>query len=511
MLSDSLPGLLAERGAIHPDRVALIDPKTGACRSYGELAGDAERIAGTLLAYGILPSDRVVLLGDHTVDAWQVLAGLARAGVVPVLLNWRLTENDLALIVEDAGSRLIVSTNRWHELAAEVSTRTGARHLTTEEIVNSESTHTQLPLPDPESTAVQMYTSGTTGLPKGVCTTHRNLMALLDVLTGELPGFAADSRLLVAAPMFHIAGYGFGLGSLAVGSPLYLLEQFDAVTTLEVIERHAITHTLLVPAMLQMVVTAQNAGQTDTSSLRGLLYGGSPMSVALMRLVTQVLGCPMTQAYGMTETTGIATLLRFDDHKRGLAGESASAVGRLASAGRPILGTSVSIDCPDKTGAGEILVRSPMVMSGYWRRPEETASVLREGGWLGTGDIGRIDADGYLHVVDRKKDLVITQGENVFPGEVERVVVEHPAVIEAAVIGVPDATYGEALCAVVELVEGSDLTLAELQEHCRGRLARFKVPRQLEVVQILPRTPSGKVLRRVIRDRYWADNERQVN
>ena len=511
MLSESLPTLLAERGVIHPERVALIDPKHGAQRTFGELARDAERIAGTFQAYGILPGDRVVLLGDHTVEAWQILAGLARAGVVPVLLNWRLTEDDLALIVEDAGSRLIVSTERWHALGAQVSTRTGARHLTAEEIVESETPPTELPLPDPERTAVQMYTSGTTGLPKGVCTTHRNLMALLDVLTGELPGFAADSRLLVAAPMFHIAGYGFGLGSLAVGSPLYLLEQFDAVTTLEVVERHAITHTLLVPAMLQMVVNAPNAGQTDTSSLRGLLYGGSPMSVSLMRSVAQVLGCPMTQAYGMTETTGIATLLRFDDHERGLAGESDSAVGRLASAGRPILGTSIAIDCPDSTGAGEILVRSPMVMSGYWRRPEESAAALGEGGWLGTGDIGRMDADGYLHVVDRKKDLVITQGENVFPGEVERVVVEHPAVIEAAVIGVPDATYGEALCAVVELVEGSDLTLPELQEHCRGRLARFKVPRQLEVVQVLPRTPSGKVLRRVIRDRYWADYERQVN
>lgn len=214
---------------------------------------------------------------------------------------------------------------------------------------------------------------------------------------------------------------------------------------------------------------------------------------------------------GTTETTGIATLLPFDDHERGLAGESASAEGRLASVGRPILGTSVAIDCPDNSGAGEILVRSPMVMSGYWRRPEETASVLGEGGWLGTGDIGRIDADGYLHVVDRKEDLVTTQGENVFPGEVERVVVEHPAVTEAAVIGVPDATYGVALCASVELVEGSDLTLPELQEHCGSRLARFKVPRQLKVVQILPRTPSGKVLRRMIRDRYWADNERQVN
>jgi acyl-CoA synthetase (AMP-forming)/AMP-acid ligase II len=311
--------------------------------------------------------------------------------------------------------------------------------------------------------------------------------------------------------MFHIAGYGFGIGSLAVGSPMHLLDQFDPAVTLDVIERHSITHSLLVPAMLQMVVAAPNAGRTDTSSLRGLLYGGSPMSVSLMRSVTDVLGCAMTQAYGMTETTGIATLLRFDDHARGLAHDSDVAVDRLASAGRPVLGTSLRIDAPDGTGAGEILVRSPMVMSGYWERPDETSATLEDGGWLRTGDIGRLDPVGYLHVVDRKKDLVITKGENVFPGEVERVVVEHPAIVEAAVIGVPDAAYGEALCAVVEVVEGMRISLADLQEHCRGRIAGFKVPRHLEVVELLPRTPSGKVLRREIRDRYWADRARQVN
>lgn len=511
MLTDTISRLLAERGAIHPDRAALVDTKHGARRTYGELAGDAERIAGTLETQGVRPGDRVVLLADHTIDAWQVLAGLSRAGVVPVLLNWRLTEDDLASIVDDARSRLVLSTDRWNGLGGDVCDRTGARHLTTEELADADSPPTGLPLPDPTNTAVQMYTSGTTGLPKGVCTSHRNLTALLDVLTGELPGFAADARQLVAAPMFHIAGYGFGIGSLAVGSPMHLLDQFDPATALEVIERHSITHTLLVPAMLQMVVASPNAGRTDTSSLRGLLYGGSPMSVSLMRSVTEVLGCPLTQAYGMTETTGIATLLRFDDHARGLARETDAAVDRLASAGRPILGTCVCIDTPDSTGAGEILVRSPMVMSGYWDRPVETLSTAAEGGWFRTGDIGRLDADGYLHIVDRKNDLVITKGENVFPGEIERVVVEHPAVVEAAVIGVPDTSHGEALCAVIEVVDGAEITLADLQEHCRGRIAGFKVPRQLEVVDLLPRTPSGKVLRRVIRDGYWADRERQVN
>ena len=510
MLADTLAALVARRGQLHPDRPALVSTAGGGV-SYRQLAEDAERIAGVLRSRGIAAGDRVAILADHTLGTWRVLHGMARAGVVPVLANWRLTADELAHIVRDAESRLVLATDRWQPLAAEVASRCDVAAEPVDELADAPAAGPAGPFPEPDDTVVQMYTSGTTGLPKGVCTTHRNVLALLDVFTGELPGFASDARQMVAAPLFHIAGYGFGIGSLAVGTPMHLLEQFDPAAALAAIERHRITHTLLVPAMLQMVVAAPGAAGRDTSSLRGVLYGGSPMSVSLMRSVIDVLGCRLTQAYGMTETTGIATLLRYDDHEAGLSANCAEDGALLASAGRPVLGTSVRIDAPDGRGRGAILVRSPMVMPGYWRRPDETAAALDADGWLRTGDVGRIDERGYLHVVDRQKDLVISKGENIFPGEVERVVVEHPAVVEAAVVGVPDDEYGEALCAVVELRAGASLTLGELQELCRGQLAGFKVPRRLEVVDVLPRTPSGKVLRRVIRDGFWADRSRQVN
>lgn len=512
MLAETLTDLLARRAAIHPERSAFEDAGGGPGLDHGGAWAAACRAAGGLARRGVGPGDRVVVLADQTVDAWVFLHGAMRLGAVPVLLNWRLTVEELTAIATDARAGLVTSTPGWAAPAAGVARALGVEHLDVSDVADGRPLGGDHPLPRPDDVAVQMYTSGTTALPKGVCTTHANLLALLDLLTAELPGFAADSRHLVAAPLFHIAGFGFGVGPLAVGAPAVLLERFDPAAALDAVEHHGITHTLLVPAMLQAVCAVPGAAERDTSGLRGLLYGGSPMSVSLMETVARTLGCAMTQAYGMTETTGIASLLRFDDHAAGLAaGDDDPARQRLASAGRAAIGTELRIDGPDDTGAGEVLVRSPMTMPGYWDRPEENGVTLAEGGWLRTGDVGRLDRDGYLYLVDRKKDVVITKGENVYPGEVERVLAEHPRVVDVAVVGVPDDEHGEALCAVVQVGPDGPPTLGELQEFCRGRLAGFKLPRRLEVVDDLPRTPSGKVMRRVVREPFWADRDRQVN
>lgn len=512
MLADSLTDLLARRAAIHPERPAFVDAGGGPGLDHRGAWASACRAAGGLARRGVGPGDRVVVLADQTVDAWVLLHGAMRLGAVPVLLNWRLTVEELTAIATDARARLVASTPGWAAPATEVARALGVGHLDVSEVTDGEPLGGNHPFPRPDDVAVQMYTSGTTALPKGVCTTHANVLALLDLLTAELPGFAADTRHLVAAPLFHIAGFGFGVGPLAVGAPSVLLERFDPAAVLDAVERHRITHTLLVPAMLQAVCAVPGAAARDTSSLRGLLYGGSPMSVSLMETVARTLGCAMTQAYGMTETTGIASLLRFDDHAAGLAAPGGDAAReRLASAGRAAIGTELRIDDPDASGAGEVLVRSPMTMPGYWDRPAENAATLAEGGWLRTGDVGRLDRDGYLYLIDRRKDLVITKGENVYPGEVERVLAEHPRVVDVAVVGVPDDEHGEALCAVVQAGPDGPPTLTELQEFCRGRLAGFKLPRRLEVVDDLPRTPSGKVMRRVVREPFWADRDRQVN
>ncbi len=514
MLADSLPELLATRARIHPERPALVDARTGATLSYGELHRSANAVADRLAGEGIRAGDRITLLCDQTIDAWQVLYGAMSAGAVPVLANWRLAPGEIAAIVADSRSTEVLSTSRWSELAEGVADGLGLPARSTRELVtgSGDAAGTAAPRVRPDDIAVQMYTSGTTSLPKGVCSTHLNLLALLDTLSSELPGFAADSRHLVAAPLFHIAGFGFGIGPLAVGAPAVLLGEFDPAAVLDAIEQHHITHSLLVPAMLQAVVGVPGSSGRDTSSLRGILYGGSPISRALLEQVDAVLGCPLTQAYGLTETSGIATMLRFDDHRRGLdAAEDATEAVRLASAGRPIPGTEVRVADPDATGAGEVLVRSPMVMQGYWQRPDADARAIDPDGWFSTGDIGRIDDKGYLFLVDRADDKVVTKGENVYPGEVERVLAEHPAVAEVAVVGVPDDEHGELLCAVVAAVPGTRPDLDELQSWCRGRLAGFKLPRRLELVAELPRTPSGKVLRRVVREPFWADHDRRVN
>ncbi|MFZ4519897.1 MAG: class I adenylate-forming enzyme family protein [Microthrixaceae bacterium] len=512
MLADSLTDLLARRATIHPERPAFVDAAGGPGLDHRGAWDATCRVAGALAVRGVRPGERVVVLADQTVDAWVFLHGAMRLGAVPVLLNWRLTVEELIPIAADARARLVATTPARAPLGAAVASGLGVEHVGTAAVDGADPLPDDVPFPGADDVAVQMYTSGTTALPKGVCTTHANVLALLDLLTAELPGYAADTRHLVAAPLFHIAGFGFGVGPLAVGAPAVLLERFDPAAVLDALEEHGITHTLLVPAMLQAVCAVPGAAERDTAALRGLLYGGSPMSVALMATVAATLGCPMTQAYGMTETTGIASLLRFDDHAAGLAAAGDDpARQRLASAGRAAIGTELRIDQPDATGAGEVLVRSPMTTPGYWDRPAENAATIEADGWLRTGDVGRLDADGFLFLVDRQKDMVITKGENVFPGEVERVLAEHPLVVDVAVVGIPDEEHGEALCAVVQVGPDGAPTLGDLQAFCRDRLAGFKLPRRLEVVDDLPRTPSGKVMRRVVREPFWADRDRQVN
>jgi len=519
-LAATLVDQLAELARIHPERLALRDGQSPTALNYRELESAATGAARALLVRGVGRNDRIAVFADQTPEVWVALHGALRLGAVPVLVNWRLTVIEATQIVRDSGARLVVATDRWTDLARSVAEQCGAEVVSARTLVEEGATAnaSRLPdRPDPSDVAVQLYTSGTTSLPKWVCNTHCNVMGLLAVLSSELPGFAADTRHLVVAPLFHIAGFGFGVGALAVGAPIILLEQFDPAAVLDLIEAHRITHSLLVPAMLQAVVAVDGATERDASSLRGVLYGGSPMSLSLMRSVRDVLGCPLTQAYGMTETTGIATLLRFDDHTAGLdadavgAANDDAALTRLASAGRVLPGTEVRIDDPDSSGAGEVLVRSAMVMSEYWNRPEANTSTIDADGWLHTGDIGRLDADGYLFLVDRKNDTIITKGENVFPGEVERVLVEHPSVRDVAVVGIPDDSFGEMLCAVVEAVPGSAPTLQELQAFARDRLAGFKLPRRLEIVDELPRTPSGKVMRRLVREPFWADQERRIH
>ena len=358
--------------------------------------------------------------------------------------------------------------------------------------------------------ALQLYTSGTTGMPKGAMLTHDNLWRMHTAIVDEWR-LDASSVSLCALPLFHIAGLIQVVAPMIAGCPTILHREFRPAAFLDALGRHRVTHTALVPAMLQSVLAAPELRDADTSSLRVMAYGAAPISEDVLARAVSAFGCDFFGVYGLTEITGPAVLLRPGDHR--LDGPHR---GRLRSAGTPLGGIEVRIVDPG-TGrdaavgeVGEVWLRGPTVMAGYWNRPKETAAVITTDGWLRSGDAGYLDEDGYLYIHDRIKDMIVTGGENVYPAEVENALMSHAGVADAAVIGVPDERWGEAVKAVVVRAPGSHVTDVELIEACRQRLARFKCPTSVVFVDALPRNPSGKVLKREVRAPYWRNRERHV-
>ncbi len=358
---------------------------------------------------------------------------------------------------------------------------------------------------------MQLYTSGTTGLPKGVMLTNANLSTAISEanVTFHITG---DTVSLVAMPLFHIGGSGWALCAMSGGGRSIILRDVDPNVLLGLIASERITEMFVVPAVLMLLLATPALQDTDLSSLRIIFYGASPISEDVLVKCMQTFGCAFCQVYGMTETTGAITSLAFEDHdpdgpRRGL----------LRSAGKPHASVALRVVDPD-TGSdsalgevGEVWTRSPYNMAGYWGKPEETSATLDANGWLRTGDAGYFDADGYLYLHDRIKDMVVSGGENVYPAEVENVLLSYPAIVDAAVIGVPDAKWGETVKAIVVLAPGDTLDEAGVIEHCRGVLAHYKCPTSVEAIDTLPRNPSGKILKRELRAPYWAGKERSIN
>ena len=351
------------------------------------------------------------------------------------------------------------------------------------------------------------YTGGTTGRPKGVMLSHGNLLANAQhnlVATGHRP----EDRFLHVPPMFHVAGTSNVFACTWVGTRQVLLPRFDPAAVLAAIERERITHMALVPTMLAMLLDAPEFAGADLSSLRNVQYAASPISPELQRRVLEHLPCELAQFYGMTEAAPTVTHLTPQDHR--------DAPGRLASMGAPVPGVQVEVrgvggDPLPAGEIGELWIRGPNIMLGYWNRPDATAEALVDG-WYRSGDIVRSDGDGYLFMVDRAKDMIISGGENVYSIEVESVLSEHPDVLEAAVFGIPDARWGEAVHAVVTVRPGAAPSAEALCEHARRRIAGFKVPRSIDVRgEPLPKSGAGKVLKAELRKPYWAGRERLVS
>ena len=489
--------LLRWRARRHPDLPATwFQERT---RTFGELDASSSALgAGLVEELGIKPGDRVAILDKNSDDYLELLFALDKAGAVGVPVNWRLTANEVGKVVDDAAPVALVVGEEFRTSADQV----GCRVLGFGELPRDGAD----PRRDSEEAVTwQLYTSGTTGLPKGAMLSNRNLFGLTGTVGFEAPELTEGARALVAMPLYHIGGCGWALAVLTTGSTAVVVREVIPQELLHVIAEQRVNSGFLVPAVLLFLTQLPDVQSADLSSLQNILYGASPISQELLRRSIEVFKCRFTQVYGLTETTGAITALRFEDHQ----GQ------RLLSCGRPMFGAEIKVvDALDEEvppgQIGEIVYRGSGVMQGYWGRPEDTATTIRNG-WLHTGDAGTMDAHGFVYIRDRIKDMIVSGGENIYPAELESVLADHPDVADVAVIGVPDDRWGETVKAIVVPKPGTELTDQELIEWSRDRLAGFKRPRSIDFVDAIPRNPSGKILKVQLREPYWAGRERQVN
>lgn len=482
---------------------------------YAGLEDATARVASALLAMGLVKGDRVAWFGKNSATYFTLFFGAARAGVVMVPIGWRLAEPEAAFIIDNAEARLLFLGDGFEGAAATLGARPGLmRCFTADEArkLIAESPRGEFTPSGADEAVLQLYTSGTTGHPKGAVLSNRNLFGLRKASMDNPPVHTLwdeDEAVLVAMPCAHIGGTGLGVMALAAGLPGVVLSEFDPPRVFDAVENRGVTRFFIVPAALALLLNHPDCAKTDFSRIKYILYGASPIPLELLRECIAMFGAQFVQNYGMTETTGTICVLPPEDH-------SVEGNQRMRSAGKPLPGVEMIIRGPDgkplPTGEiGEICTRSSNNMLGYWKLPEATASTMDADGWIATGDVGYMDEDGYVYMYDRAKDMIITGGENVYPAEVESGIYGHPDVLEVAVIGVPDEKWGEAVKAVCVPKPGHTIDADSIIGWARERLAGFKVPKSVDVIEALPRNPSGKILRRTLREPYWAGRERQIN
>jgi acyl-CoA synthetase (AMP-forming)/AMP-acid ligase II len=479
-------------------------------RTFREVADRVARLAGALRQLGVRDGDRVAMLALNSDRYNEYLFAVPWAGAVLNPVNTRWSVAEISYSLRDSGTRVLLVDDAFAPMVSEL--REACPELAAvvhagddpapdgalgyEDLISSASA-AQDAFRGGRDLAGLFYTGGTTGSPRGVMLSHDNLVVswLGSAASGVLvpPG----ARTLHVAPMFHLADLAAWGATVLIGGSHVMLPAFDPVAVFSAIAKHRVSLALLVPTMIQLLVDHPAITDYDLTSLRAVLYGASPIPQSVLERAMRVLpAAAFTQAYGMTELSPVATLLSPVDHK---------SADLLASAGRAAPHAEVRVvdmrDAEVPTGTvGEIVVRGGHVMLGYWNRPEETAAAVR-GGWMHTGDVGYLDEHGYLYVVDRLKDMIISGGENVYSAEVENAVASHPAVAQCAVIGAPDADWGERVHAVIVRRQNTSMTIDELRSHVKARIAGYKAPRSLEFVDELPVSSTGKILKRELRDR----------
>lgn len=495
-------GVLTDLARRTPDASAIVLEDTEL--TFAQLEERGTRLAHVLESIGIDRQQRVGFLGRNSPVFFEVALACSLQDAVLVGLNWRLAPDELSAIIEDAGLALLICGPELRAVVMPVAERLGVPLLSTGEELDARmaaaAADPVVSLTTGTSVLLQLYSSGTTGLPKGTLITNENLS--YSQTSGRLLyGMDARSVNLVPSPLFHIGGVGYGTTALSQGGTTVLVPDSDPATLIRAIERHRVTHAFMVPAVIQNLVRSPELADADLSSLAVVAYGGAPMSETLLQSAIAALQCEFLGVYGMTETSGTVVALAAEHHDPG--GPRAHllrSIGRaLPWAAEVELRDPVTFAPVEARAVGEIWVRSGQVTPGYWRQPEASEQALTADGWLRTGDAAYADEEGFLYLHDRMKDMVITGGENVYPAEVENVLARHPAVVEVAVIGVPSERWGESVKALVVVDPQVPFDEAELIEFARDRLAHYKCPKAVEVVELLPRNASGKILKKELR------------
>jgi fatty-acyl-CoA synthase len=503
-----------------PDQICVTDGTRS--YTYAQMDTWAEQVATALAELGIPEGGRFGVLAANCPEWIAIYYGAFKSGAVPVPLNFRLHPSEWEFLLDDSTATAVLVQDAYIDRIATVRENLatvrswvvidGARPdwHSLPELVAAAYPEAPRPTIGADHECWQMYTSGTTGLPKGAVLTHRSVQN--NMLQSHLdPATLQTDKSLVVMPMYHAGAAMSTLSNIAAGSTIRVMAKFDPIECVRVLEQERITRTTFVPAMIQsMLVNVPDIAKRDFSHLRLLSYGASAISAQTLRQALDVFGCDFRQAFGQTETSGSLTCLTPRDHRRVLGGEE----HLLLSCGRALPGTEVMIvdggGKPAAVGApGEIIARGPQMMRGYWNRPDATAKTLVEG-WLHTGDVGRVDAEGYVYISDRVKDMIVSGGENIYPREIENVLFAMPEIADAAVIGVPDERWGETVKAIVVARDGCSITEQAVIEWTRSRLATYKAPASVDFIAELPRNPSGKVLKTVLREPYWTDADRHV-
>jgi len=488
--------------------------------TYLELDRRASQIANGLIAAGCSPGTRIGYIGKNSDYYFEVMSGAAKANVVIAAVNWRLAAPEIDYVLNNAQVEVLFVGAEFYDVIQQIAPTLPSVRMV---IALDGAENSWTPFTDwrdgqsdcdpmlsisMDDDVIQMYTSGTTGHPKGVQLTNSNYLDLLNqAANGGWGDWKDGEASIVAMPIFHVAGVNIGLIGLAQGLKNVILRDIDPVVILDLLEQHRIKYAFFVPAVILFLNSVPSVRDRDFSNLDMILYGASPISEEVLLTATEIFKCDFCQVYGLTETAGAGTILEPQDHD--------PARGKLRSCGKPAASAEVRIlghngENMPANEVGEILYRSGSLMKGYWRNDQATAKAIKDG-WFYTGDAGYLDAEGYLFIHDRIKDMIVSGGENVYPAEVENALFNHPAIADVAVIGVPDKKWGEAVKAVIVLKPDETAEEEDIISYAKTKIAGYKVPKSVDFTDALPRNPTGKLLKRELRAPYWDNQERQIN